>query len=1655
MTDMANPSMTPPLAWLRKRPWGRDVASYARGDTDRVRNDYIDYLIAKGIPMVEALIDHHAFRKHIPSAYSARSRAGIDEDTTRTILSSRAYEIEVADMLCDHVGAGSHVHTIGSRLLERIKAGPATATMRDLLIPHRSIYIGFEDAIGENVDGSALDGFLLTIDPADDVVDYKDVYILPLSRTMPSPEAIMTPYTILRMENEDEDATLEDAIARDAERLRSDAEAYLTGAVVDPDETTIDGEAPKADVRLSEGLKEMYKRQGEELIAAADRIERQAGEWARLIGGAVAAILADDPVGLLAYPDDAPVDLVSRAGSKGTGARKAQQKLTANGYVRTTRHEIGNERMAGEPDRKDAEIVVGNDVEQAREQIHVETSRPVVDARKARRQKRAEEKTARTAISSGTGTGEAPTRLETKAADVVSRNDSTEAPTEPLVMTVPTMLEGAYSPTTHSDELLEELDGTIRKCVKDLPPLESRNWRSAFPPALASMIFRRARVEQAPRETPDATRRRLAADLLPRMEGLPEYQVKLRKEEAANGRLRRAHQITRASVQRPVEDLVIDACAHPFHVKVTDDDELSAMIMFAGVESEPTYGQPVTVVVRAWRHMQTLHLDGIAHAGCMLGLRRLEIDLPSGEITTFDSDADDVDAETFRTALYSCIADAVLGPVDEIDAWQYEPRKPLRQRDTATAATDTVIEAIPAPHEPDATPMFETMRVHGDRRASPIEPALPANDGKGTYSVRTAPWVPGHTAFTLWNNVSSVWDHPPLGEEEITRLDGLLAQNAATRAMIKAFRHAIVIGDRSSGESADQHPRVARAIGRHLSSLAARDGRRIDMLQSPTIDDDADLTGHEEIDGIVVVTDRAIFEHSTGNLIEGGVVQREKPVIILYRLRVGTMSALVVQVDAAGSVGYAQWTHMPLRSTEGEDDLPWYVRGVVSAALRPATAAAPVEPSTALLPAMVGIPSKGTRQGPRRVIAQARIAPANVATAIAVTTAWFDEQVARHGDAVVEDRRDSGEWTIEHTTSDRGVVSNWAVTVRMPDDQPGKLDVIVRTTLATGVKPRLPTLVREIAAATPTMGPDGILELVPTHVRTRSDVVDLIRHLQSPDRVLPTILMSQDRHGMFVKPPADVARQGLGAVNVRTVSRDMTYELEDALGQEYRTFEGAIRLFQPRFDPDNDEALKHPRIMKDSGAERRLSEVISRTTAATVTRYDIPDVFRSTASPAKPVTEPVRPEPVRRVVENVATKTPPSDVESAGETITAPTSDADNPGGQELREEFARLLDASPGEAVVKPREVTPPRAFMPVRKPVARPAPEVRPAEAQDERIASTGADAASQAGVQIPKEARNGPDDAGQGENREKTESAPAAETTPVRDATPEPAQDVAEQRRDASVDAPSLLPPLDLDMLGKRMEEVLDSRLEKLGIGQLLGTVSQLIAKVEALQANPQPAIMPTDAALAERDREIAALQEEMRAERESMSQLLDEAEANRSSAQAQVATLRQAFNDRRRAAYASTGPAWPADLSGLSEWLETNVLPNLVISSKAWREMRRVRYTDMERLCRTLQLLDGAYVDMRAGEDGANARWEEGLKELRLVMKPQTKMGVGARPSDYHFKHEGNVYMMDRHIRGVESVHNEHDRLLRIYFTFDKEERRVLVGHMPTHLTTIDS
>src|SRR3546814_4083765 len=58
----------------------------------------------------------------------------------------------------------------------------------------------------------------------------------------------------------------------------------------------------------------------------------------------------------------------------------------------------------------------------------------------------------------------------------------------------------------------------------------------------------------------------------------------------------------------------------------------------------------------------------------------------------------------------------------------------------------------------------------------------------------------------------------------------------------------------------------------------------------------------------------------------------------------------------------------------------------------------------------------------------------------------------------------------------------------------------------------------------------------------------------------------------------------------------------------------------------------------------------------------------------------------------------------------------------------------------------------------------------------------------------------------------------------------------------------------------------------------------------------------------------------------------------------------------------------------------------------------------RACRALLLLAGPYHDARNGIEGSLDRFNEGLKELRLIHKPQQTVGGAVKSAEYFIRSE---------------------------------------------------
>ncbi|TAN03147.1 MAG: hypothetical protein EPN36_14210 [Rhodanobacteraceae bacterium] len=179
-------------------------------------------------------------------------------------------------------------------------------------------------------------------------------------------------------------------------------------------------------------------------------------------------------------------------------------------------------------------------------------------------------------------------------------------------------------------------------------------------------------------------------------------------------------------------------------------------------------------------------------------------------------------------------------------------------------------------------------------------------------------------------------------------------------------------------------------------------------------------------------------------------------------------------------------------------------------------------------------------------------------------------------------------------------------------------------------------------------------------------------------------------------------------------------------------------------------------------------------------------------------------------------------------------------------------------------------------------------------------------------------------------------------------------------------------------------------------------------------------------------------------------------------AQVDTLRQALHaaeTERDAAVAALGapsitavedvPAIPATLADLGTWAHRALDDRVVVVPRALRAARKSNFADPGLVYRSLEALRDAYWAMKFGGNAdAQETWQRFLRDEHLSCS-QTGAGPESRHAEtYHVSWAGRRVPLDMHLQGNSGRHET--RQFRIYFHADEVSRRVIVGHLPSHL-----
>lgn len=145
--------------------------------------------------------------------------------------------------------------------------------------------------------------------------------------------------------------------------------------------------------------------------------------------------------------------------------------------------------------------------------------------------------------------------------------------------------------------------------------------------------------------------------------------------------------------------------------------------------------------------------------------------------------------------------------------------------------------------------------------------------------------------------------------------------------------------------------------------------------------------------------------------------------------------------------------------------------------------------------------------------------------------------------------------------------------------------------------------------------------------------------------------------------------------------------------------------------------------------------------------------------------------------------------------------------------------------------------------------------------------------------------------------------------------------------------------------------------------------------------------------------------------------------------------------------------PTSWDDLEDWTARNCGDRLVLLPSAAKAARASAFEDVAFAYQALGLLGNEYVAMRArgaDDDHLRIEFDAALAELGVECSP-----VGAAvdrrkfKQDYRRRFEGREIKLDMHLK--RGAGYDPATLFRIYFNYCDETGRVIVGHMPGHLT----
>jgi hypothetical protein len=202
------------------------------------------------------------------------------------------------------------------------------------------------------------------------------------------------------------------------------------------------------------------------------------------------------------------------------------------------------------------------------------------------------------------------------------------------------------------------------------------------------------------------------------------------------------------------------------------------------------------------------------------------------------------------------------------------------------------------------------------------------------------------------------------------------------------------------------------------------------------------------------------------------------------------------------------------------------------------------------------------------------------------------------------------------------------------------------------------------------------------------------------------------------------------------------------------------------------------------------------------------------------------------------------------------------------------------------------------------------------------------------------------------------------------------------------------------------------------------------------------------------------EGLKDERDASLEMADQIEQERDYYRAEWAKLR-ARNGALRLALEARGDretddidAFSGDWSDLAAWVDDHLAGRLVLHPRAQRAAKDAEYEDPQLAAQALNALAREYRNMRLGMEGAPEAWDRKIKSLHLEHgRSMSDSRRGQHGDEYEVvypPHSDEKHVLELHLK--KGVSHEPRHCLRIYFFWHEDEEQVVVGWLPTHLST---